>query len=125
MIRFITSDIAPNPKECDYWIDINENPYGGVIKYFNGSKWDYINKNTCDTYTKEQIDQKIQQAITEALSAYIQMPSGGNTGQVLKKTADGVAWQNDNNTTYSNATSSTDGLMSAEDKQKLDSLQAA
>lgn len=125
MIRFITSDIAPNPKECDYWIDINENLYGGVIKYFNGSKWDYINKNTYDTYTKQQIDQKIQQTITEALSAYIQMPSGGNTGQVLKKTADGVAWQNDNNTTYSNATSSTAGLMSAEDKQKLDSLQAA
>lgn len=32
------------------------------------------------------------------LDNLIEIPTGGTTGQVLKKTADGVAWQNDNNT---------------------------
>ena len=52
------------------------------------------------------------------------IPSGGSTGQVLKWSADGTAvWGTDNNTTYSNATTSKAGLMSATDKTKLDSLQ--
>lgn len=49
--------------------------------------------------------------------------AGGTTGQVLTKTPNGVAWQEDKDTTYSKATSSTDGLMSKEDKAKLDSIQ--
>ena len=52
------------------------------------------------------------------------IPSGGSTGQVLKWSADGTAvWGTDNNTTYTNATTSKAGLMSATDKTKLDSLQ--
>lgn len=34
------------------------------------------------------------------LDSLIQIPSGGSTGQVLKKTATGVAWQADNDTKY-------------------------
>lgn len=49
-------------------------------------------------------------------------PSGGSTGQVLKKTDTGMAWQNDNDTTYSPATTSAAGLMSAADKAKLDGI---
>ena len=52
------------------------------------------------------------------------IPSGGSTGQVLKWSANGTAvWGTDNNTTYTNATTSKAGLMSAADKTKLDSLQ--
>ena len=52
------------------------------------------------------------------------IPSGGSTGQVLKWSADGTAvWGTDNNTTYTNATTSKAGLMSATDKSKLDSLE--
>lgn len=54
-----------------------------------------------------------------------ELPSGGTVGQVLKKTSNGVAWQNDNNTTYNKATQQTDGLMSKEDKAKLDGLTGA
>lgn len=50
------------------------------------------------------------------------LPSGGTTGQVLKKTADGAAWQEDKDTTYNNATTTTAGLMSATDKAKLDGI---
>lgn len=52
------------------------------------------------------------------------VPTGGSNGQVLKKTADGVAWQNDNNTTYAVATQSANGLMSSADKSKLDGIAA-
>lgn len=53
------------------------------------------------------------------------LPEGGTTGQVLKKTASGVEWANDNDTTYQNATQSQAGLMSAEDKAKLDGITSA
>ena len=45
------------------------------------------------------------------LDGLILVPTGGSTGQVLKKTASGVAWQNDTNTTYSAANASTLGLV--------------
>lgn len=51
------------------------------------------------------------------------IPSGGSSGQILRWSADGTAvWGADNNTTYSAATQSADGLMSAADKTKLDGI---
>lgn len=53
------------------------------------------------------------------------IPSGGSSGQILRWSADGTAaWGADNNTTYSEATTSAAGLMSAADKTKLDSIGA-
>jgi hypothetical protein len=46
----------------------------------------------------------------------------GSNGKVLKSNGSTVYWGSDNNTTYSNATTSTAGLMSATDKAKLDAL---
>lgn len=54
------------------------------------------------------------------------IPSGGSSGQILRWSADGTAvWGADNNTTYSDATQSTHGLMSVADKKKLDAFGAA
>ena len=51
------------------------------------------------------------------------IPSGGSSGQILRWSADGTAtWGADNNTTYSVATQSANGLMSAADKKKLDGI---
>ena len=51
------------------------------------------------------------------------IPSGGSAGQILRWSADGTAtWGADNNTTYSTATTSVNGLMSASDKTKLDGI---
>ena len=51
------------------------------------------------------------------------IPSGGASGQVLKYKANGEAqWANEKDTTYSNATTSTSGLMSATDKTKLNGI---
>lgn len=54
-----------------------------------------------------------------------ELPSGGSNGQVLKKSGNTAVWQDDNDTTYENATQSTAGLMSAEDKTKLDNISTA
>lgn len=51
------------------------------------------------------------------------IPAGGSSGQILRWSADGTAvWGADNNTTYSVATQSANGLMSAADKKKVDGL---
>lgn len=51
------------------------------------------------------------------------IPSGGSSGQILRWSGDGTAvWGADNNTTYSVATSSANGLMSSADKSKLDGI---
>ena len=53
------------------------------------------------------------------------IPTGGSSGQILRWSADGTAaWGADNNTTYSAATQSAAGLMSAADKTKLDGVAA-
>lgn len=49
----------------------------------------------------------------------------GSSGQVLKSNGSGVYWASDNNTTYSAATTSAAGLMSAADKSKLDAITAS
>lgn len=51
-----------------------------------------------------------------------EIPTGGTTGQVLKKTATGVEWKADNDTKYNPATTTENGLLSKEDKAKLDSI---
>lgn len=38
-IKFLAANIAPKPDEVSYWVDISANPYGGVIKYYNGDDW--------------------------------------------------------------------------------------
>ena len=51
------------------------------------------------------------------------IPAGGASGQILRWSADGTAvWGADNNTTYDVATQGAHGLMSKEDKTKLDGV---
>ena len=57
MIKFLESKIIPNPKECNYWIDLNENVHGGSIKYFNGVGWVKISDETGDlTQIKKYVE---------------------------------------------------------------------
>jgi hypothetical protein len=78
------------------------------------------NVTTALGYTPPTTDTKYTHPTT---SGNKHIPSGGSSGQILRWSADGTAvWGNDNNTTYSAATSSTAGLMSAADKAKLDGI---
>lgn len=60
-IIFYASRVQPNPDEIDYWVDLVENPYGGVIKYYNGTDWVKLNTGgTTDLsnyYTKSQVNE--------------------------------------------------------------------
>lgn len=38
-VKFLKSKIQPNPKEVTYWVDIDADPYGSVIKIWNGYNW--------------------------------------------------------------------------------------
>lgn len=59
MTNFIESKTAPNPTQYKYWVDLTENPYGRVIKYYNGLKWVYINENLVEQ------DKELQQTIND------------------------------------------------------------
>lgn len=41
---FISNKIHPNSNEAKYWADLTENPYGGVVKYYDPSidQWVYV-----------------------------------------------------------------------------------
>lgn len=60
-IIFFATSVQPNPEEIDYWVDLSDNPYGGSIKYFNGTEWVRLatSGGTSDLnnyYTKTQIN---------------------------------------------------------------------
>lgn len=56
----------------------------------------------------------------------LNVADNGTSGQVLKSDGDGsFSWADDNDTTYSNATTSDAGLMSSNDKTKLDGIAAS
>ena len=38
-MKTIESKIAPNPKEAQIWVDLNQDPHGLVKKYWNGKTW--------------------------------------------------------------------------------------
>lgn len=63
-VKFSKQYIHPNPIEVDYWVDLSKNPYGGVIKYYNGEDWVLLNNSGgsdsyFDFYTKEQINKML------------------------------------------------------------------
>ena len=59
-INFKASQYAPNHLEVTYWIDLTEDPTGGVIKTYDGKKWNQIKgeAQSVDAYTKSEADNK-------------------------------------------------------------------
>lgn len=59
-INFKASQYAPNSNEVYYWIDLTEDPTGGVIKTFDGKQWKKIKgeAQSVDAYSKSEADQK-------------------------------------------------------------------
>ena len=63
-VRFTKQYVQPNPVEVDYWVDLATNPYGAIIKYYNGDDWEQLNSSggsasDFDFYTKTQINQML------------------------------------------------------------------
>lgn len=80
---------------------------------YNGTQWELVGvaKDNNTVYTHP------------TTSGNKHIPSGGSSGQILRWSADGTAtWGTDNNTEYTDATTSAHGLMTAEDKTKLNGI---
>lgn len=60
-IIFFATSVQPNPEEIDYWVDLSDNPYGGSIKYFDGTEWVRLaasggTPDLSNYYTKTQVN---------------------------------------------------------------------
>lgn len=47
-MKTITSKIAPNPKEAQFWIDLTADPHGKIQKYWDGKKWVVMGEKQTD-----------------------------------------------------------------------------
>lgn len=114
MIFFKEYNVAPNPKECKYWIDLTEDPHGGIIKFYNGKSWISLN-NTTDTDV--EIDE-IKQDIQDVQNNLKEVDSD------IDSINQQISTLNNNKASKDVATTSVNGLMSSADKSKLDGIQA-
>lgn len=48
-IKFLATTVQPNPKEVTHWVDLSEDPTGGVIKTFDGKQWKSITSSNSDS----------------------------------------------------------------------------
>lgn len=103
---------------------------GDMLKSVYDADGDGIvdNANKVNGHTVE-IDVPASAKLTDTVythpagNGYNHVPAGGASGQILRWSTSGTAsWGAENNTTYSPATASANGLMSAADKTKLDKL---
>lgn len=59
-IKFLATDVAPNPKEITHWVDLKEDPTGGVIKTFDGKEWKSITSSSdSDKYVNMTIESNV------------------------------------------------------------------
>lgn len=60
-IKFLATDVAPNPKEITHWVDLKEDPTGGVIKTFDGKEWKSITSS--NSYSDKYVNMTIEQNV--------------------------------------------------------------
>lgn len=136
--KFIISKTAPNPTVYDYWVDTEENPYGGIIKYYDGKTWDYVNNkdeqdsdiNTIRNFinnlanSSDFIDTRINNIVYSADQVKISTIEKHFTidedGNVVEEDDAGM----DNDFPINSVTTTNAGVMSAADKTKLDGIEA-
>lgn len=115
-INFVSSKITPNCKEVQYWIDLQSDPYGRVIKTWTGSEWstitdsDLLNKieaelenkankattlsgyGITDAYTKTQVDSKVASVyrVKGSVANFDALPTTAVVGDVYNLTDTGA-----------------------------------
>lgn len=85
-IKFIASYVAPKPEEADYWVDICANPYGGVIKYYNGYDWIKLDQaSIAEDYVRLRNKPKLNGVIIEGdkTPADYGIPTPDSINQIL------------------------------------------
>lgn len=114
MVIFKEYKVSPNPKECKYWIDLTEDPHGGIIKFYDGKAW--VNLNGSGD-TDIEIDE-IKQDIQDVQNSLKEVDSD------IDSINQQISTLNNNKASKDVATTSANGLMSSADKSKLDGIQA-
>lgn len=101
-----------NKKFYIYAKDTKTNTEGWVEKTFGASITvdSSLNSESLNPVQNKVIKAALDEVKKDTTHG-IHVPDNGTTGQVLKKTADGVAWETDNNTEYTTATSDKEGLV--------------
>lgn len=57
--KFLATDVAPNPKDITHWIDLSDDPNGGVIKVWDGKEWASTIKGLVDTVELNEVKEQI------------------------------------------------------------------
>lgn len=66
-IKFRAQHTQPNPLEVTYWIDLTQDPNGGVIKMYDGNMWNSISARK---------DTEVTQAITALQTGKVDKVAG-------------------------------------------------
>lgn len=133
MVNFIASKVAPNPKIYEYWIDLTENVYGGILKYFDGAKWDYLNnkdEQDLDLSNIKQFLQNIQKNNIKDIHVNEISSDANQVNVILNETSysineSGEIVNSDKQLKQLNisaATQTNAGVLTSVDKTKLDNI---
>lgn len=133
---YIASKIAPHHKNTKYWVDLSENPYGGIIKFWNGNTWDYVNNADDQDRDITEIQNYIKNLSGTVIDDnYVKQCTQSNDSISLHITKDTNTIQSNGNVikskgvdqtivTIPSATSEKAGVMAASDKNKLNNIEA-
>lgn len=59
--RLYTGNVAPSPVVYDYWADTTADPYGKVIKYYDGTNWVDLHQDSGTGTVDPELSNKVEQ----------------------------------------------------------------
>lgn len=119
IVDSVLSSSSTNPVQNK----VIESALGGKVDKVNGKGLSTEDYTTAEKTKLSGVEANANNYVHPTTSGNKHVPSGGASGKILKWSADGTAVWGDE-TQYSDATTSTHGLMSAEDKAKLNGIEA-
>lgn len=127
-LQFLAQTVAPHPQEVDYWIDLTSDPYGTIIRTWNGKEWKQISELSYDDI--KALQTRMTNAETKISSIEKQNHLSDISTSVTDSTIDitvttqqiGSGVTSSSVKSIPAATESTAGALSASDKVKLDKV---
>lgn len=108
--NILSSTISPNPASVKYWADLLTDPMGGTLKYWDGLKWELVNKPESAGVTK--VNEKTGDVVLSGADIKLDKTSPLNLNSAINSINDSIK----------PVTTTTNGVMIASDKTKLNSL---
>ena len=136
-VKFLATTAQPSYKEVSHWIDLLEDPTGGTIKVWNGAGWKKISGegdsdtglvigDTTGTAYDGGKGKAVEDKLSEGFIINHYLNNDLSNGNEIVLTRIGISGENGEKysaqDTIPSATTTKAGVMSANDKKKLDSL---